>query len=458
MARLSVLFVLLAALLGLSGCVGSKPYHTTVTPAPDANGIIPGGLKDELQVGGCAPIGQDKVAVVEYDDYGNLYNRRQLTCALDAISQTAKQPSTILVFVHGWHNSAEPREKPNERNLEAFKAFVKEFESTQQKLAKRQNAAAAPPVVGLFVGWRGDSIEATGVTMPLSFGLTFWGRKSAAEAIGHSGGVTELMLRLERVRQDNPETRVVAIGHSFGGALIYSAVVGRLIDRALADQADVKARRNCSVDGSCTRFAPDLLVLVNPAIEAMRFRPYFDLVRRWEHGADTPPRLIVATSETDWPVKTVFPLGRWFSTFFDSYGSNTSQDENRNAIGRRDALITHELRLSADKACQDENAVAPGQAVGAELEAPSTEFLCMKLRQPGEAKAALRLQRCNATGQCTTVSPSHFLSRGSILDGNLPDRLPYLNIRVAEDVVDGHGDIWNTNFLSFLEGDCPQRC
>src|SRR4029453_9749800 len=66
--------------------------------------------------------------------------------------------------------------------------------------------------------------------------LTFWSRKHTAHVIGDNGGVTAVIERLRTIVKESrgegrpaPEgTSLLMVGHSFGGALLYSAVATSL--------------------------------------------------------------------------------------------------------------------------------------------------------------------------------------------------------------------------------------
>ncbi len=446
--ELRVALVLLASILAVA-CTPTRHYQTDPTPRPDAHGVIKGGIAAELRPTGCV-LANREVAVVEFDDYGNLFNRTQLNCAVDGVAGAARDGAVVLVYVHGWHHSAQTTEDSSD-DLKKFRNFVKQF---ARRSAATQSLSQAPgqevPVVGVFVGWRGDSIESSGITMPLSYALTFWDRKAAAQNIGNSGGVTELFFRLEQVRTnfDSTGTKLVAIGHSFGGALLYSALSSRLLDQALADQRSFAASQGAPPEPQTRRFSPDVLVLVNPAIEAMRFKPYLDLVRRWPHGMDVPPRLIIATSSADWATGYAFPIGRMLSTTFASYSDPSDAAVNKSAIGHYDPFVTHQLVVDA-KGCPN-----PKMLVGPDLVQASSNALCVSSPDEDSGRVgALVLTRCDAAGTCGLVSPEHFLARSvtpDFSDGRLPNRLPYANIRVSPDVMSGHNDIWNTQFKAFL--------
>ena len=111
-------------------------------------------------------------------------------------------------------------------------------------------------VVGVYVGWRGGTIRTRGVKQ-----LTFWGRKHTAHVVGDNGAVTAVIERLRAMVDKSRHsqgagpsksafdtTSLVFVGHSFGAALLYSAVatslngsVGAAIQKATGatvEQAD----------------------------------------------------------------------------------------------------------------------------------------------------------------------------------------------------------------------------
>lgn len=133
------------------------------------------------------------------------------------------------------------------------------------------------PAAGIYVGWRGESIKSRTVLGFLpSYGLIFWGRKDTAHDIGNAGAVAELIRTLSDIRSHNPDSRLLIIGHSFGGAMLYSAM-----SDAIAEQI----RRDCQRRANYTPVA-DLVVLVNPAFEAMRLRPLYSFARGFWFGFD----------------------------------------------------------------------------------------------------------------------------------------------------------------------------
>src|SRR5207244_10764430 len=69
----------------------------------------------------------------------------------------------------------------------------------------------------------------------------------------------------------------------------------------------------------------DLVVLVNPAIEATRIVPFFAALNEYVRtrvallSPAQPPRLVILSSKGDWATRGTFPVARVFSTLLESY-------------------------------------------------------------------------------------------------------------------------------------------
>ena len=282
---------------------------------------------------------------VEIDDQGQLRNRKQMQALLDELYTMAANESLLInVFVHGWHHNA----KPQDPNVESFKGSLAQLSELENRLAAAQGKQPRK-VVGVYVGWRGESID-----VPYLNNITFWDRKSTAQEVGHLG-MDELLLKLEEISNvkntlDPPiKSRLVIVGHSFGGAAVYSATSQILASRF------VDSREHKNVNDTAKGFG-DLVVLLNPAFEALRYAPLFDLAQaRCSYFLEQRPRLVILTSKADTDTKYLFPLGRIFSTFFETHGPINRDDchrpvsyhegaADRSAVGHFKPLLTHELR------------------------------------------------------------------------------------------------------------------
>jgi hypothetical protein len=365
---------------------------------------------------------------VEFDDQGQLWDRHQLETVLDKFSLIAEKNDVLLItFVHGWHHNASSAD-----------SNVKEFRNLLARLAKaeagnsRIDGHRARTVLGVYIGWRGDSI-----TIPWLNGLTYWDRKNTAHNVG-GGGVAEVFLKLEEIvnaktgitdgAADRHHSRLVVMGHSFGGALVSAALHQILTDRFIDGRAG-KPRR-----GDANGFG-DLVVMLNPAFEAMRFASLYDISQQGcrRYSRRQLPKLVILTSEADWATKYAFTAGRYLSTLFETHSvlkrhycnEDGEQvmwldegDADREAVGHFETFRTHRLLPASQSAVR------------------STDFDFQSLQQNwAKQKPAEKLMFESAELQ--------HLDRTRSLN-------PYLNIYVDEALIAGHNEIWGDEVVSFI--------
>src|SRR6185312_1632933 len=236
---------------------------------------------------------------IELDDQGQLWDRGQMKAVLGSVAaQTSNGTNDYLmvVFVHGWKHTA-------------------------------------------------------GID-----NLTFWDRKNTAHMVGH-GQVTEVLQRLEMLRQQriahdpNTRSRLIVVGHSFGGAVVFSA-----LEQILESRFVLSAGTPEHPAGPAQGFG-NLVVLINPAFEAQLYAPLADIATEMKTYAPSQlPVLAILTSEADWATGIAFPMGRWFSTWFEKQrlmerdnpvtGSPERIDEHRadvDAVGHFEPYRTHTL-------------------------------------------------------------------------------------------------------------------
>lgn len=376
-----------------------------------------------------------QLGFVEYDDQGQLRDRKQMQTVLDHYYPIAGQDDVILtVFVHGWHHSA----APDDGNVASFKDMLKQI-SMRETLSSQQDGRKKRRVLGVYIGWRGDTI-----TAPVLQHATFWSRKAVAHEVGLQG-VSEVLLRLEEIvnvkaaiEQENPKplnSRMVVIGHSFGGAVVYTSLQQILADRY------IDSRKNKNFQGNAQGFG-DLVVLMNPAFEAMRFGTLFDISQACydvnapcrNYSPDQLPRLAVLTSEADLATRYAFPMGRFIPTAFkthDTLHRLISTSDNAKAIevseygadnktiGHFESYWTHTLSKLPEENVRTNhfNYRSLGNHWANQEYGESLEF------------EEVELQHLNR---------SH-------------PRNPYLNIYVSGELIDGHNDIWGEAIQHFLQ-------
>lgn len=440
--RLTFAAVLLLLAASLIGCVSSRPYQTNLAPRPGADGRLSGPSPTVPQCDGQRRC----VAFVEYDDFGNPFNRGQMQGAVDAATEFAEAGGSVLVYVHGWHNDA----ANGTRDVEHFHQLVERASELDAKFRPGRDGAGR--VLGIYVGWRGDSIASSGLATPFSYLLTFWDRKEAAHQIGGSGGVYELFSRLSAIRRSHNKSRLLIHGHSFGGAVVYSSFSHSLVDQIIQDG------RNA---GLSTSPVADLVLIINPAFEAMKMRPQFDLARSQEYPPHLPPRLVLLTTESDWATGSTFPIGRSLGTLFAAYADDQSGKENTTAVGHHLPLITHQLaKVAGDECAFSHQRITPGSTENVfsaatpiaslgEINDRPRNALCIQPVLYDDA-TPLMLRRCDKAGDCAVVAGQHFIVRGAVADGFVPYRLPIMNIRTTGDVSGGHSDIRTKTLENFV--------
>ncbi|WP_297891637.1 thioesterase [Shewanella sp.] len=251
-----LLFLMLLSLCVLLTFIPDQAYHI---PGPDT--------------------AKQNFHVIEFNDQGQPHNEGQWQGLQARIlqSNTDTVPE-LLIFVHGWHHSAEPKDE----NFIAFEQFYQQMAASD---AQRN-------LLGLYIGWRGDkydpfwldgSDDAKSWIEPLDF-PTILQRKRIAKRIGQLG-LSQLLDKLDTLVAQHKLLRYTVIGHSLGGAVVLHASKDR-IKTAIDNQQD----------------NPNLFLLLNPAVPAKEYRPLDTLVSIDRQK----PSMVVLQSKGDFAVKEAF--------------------------------------------------------------------------------------------------------------------------------------------------------
>lgn len=331
----------------LADCVPGHPAHAEITNSIEV-------YEDYL------------VGFVEFDDQGWHYDKgKQMQALLGRMRSELDNPNyidygiVVLVFVHGWHHNA----YDNDCNVNQFRAMVK---LTSDRL-KEKNAKLSSPdnrpqrVIGVYVGWRGEALNA-----PVLRYASIFDRRFAAEHVA-KGSVRELFAELRKLQYNylkdksaKPDSRIrtIVIGHSFGGLIAYHSLAQALLNDIVLTRRD--AAFGCKPVAGPLLW-PNQIILINPAFEASRVEAIHNAAKEDPNcdfeNADpstmTRPKLLVLTAKNDAATGTIFPIFRFVSTLFEKYTTSpeTRQDEreaNLHAIGFVDRYRTHRLCLSKD--------------------------------------------------------------------------------------------------------------
>lgn len=290
---------LLAGLLLGAGCTPNAAYRsqTDNTSACPAQGCTDRVLEQHAEY---------DLGFVEFTDHGNVFNREHLNAVLEHVKQHADSPqgAVVAVFVHGWKHNASAEDE----NLRSFRHLLQQ--------ASKVGITQKRRLIGIYIGWRGQSLD-----VPLAEHLTYWVRKNTANSVGN-GGVTEFLVRLEQQvakgnKTDPNHNLLLAIGHSFGGAVLISALNDVLLERVITAQE--VGRQHCSDSnrGTCatcvqTRPFGHGVILLNPAIEANELLQLKEVVAEQGCYARNQQKLLhVVSSQADTATNIAFRVGQY---------------------------------------------------------------------------------------------------------------------------------------------------
>ena len=278
--------------LTLMACTSNEPYRTAL-PAACAVADCDDSPDTVIEQHG----GYD-LAFVEFTERGNTFDRRRMNQVLDYVAKQAQyDPSNsdhgviTIVFVHGWKHNA----RADDANVKSFRKLLYK--------ASELSAGGPRKVIGVYVGWRGLSIDFGPVT-----NISYWERKATAEQVA-KGGVTELLLRLEREVIDDvrPNRNLYLVtGHSFGGAVVLSALNEVFLERVV--EATAKNPEDACVE---SRPFGHGVVLLNPAIEANEVLQLKELVAETCFTPGQDRLMHVISSDADQATNKAFGLGQW---------------------------------------------------------------------------------------------------------------------------------------------------
>lgn len=367
-------FLILLIVTTLFGCVSQQYYRQGNFVAPSYT------CKQSTKAEECETAEESKgendppyfLGIVEFDDSGLLFNIDQLDFVINELKDRTTDPNhvgaIVVAFAHGWTHNA----SPNDDSLDFFRDLLKILAKHEEGLAKEEGRKPRF-VEGVYLAWHGHSMI-DGFEQV----FTFYARKATAHRIGEREA-TQTLLRLRDAVYGNSATasppkndssqapnRFIIVGHSFGGALIYSAISQLLSSQLL-----------CQPQTSPERQLADSVILINPALEAIRVLPLIQTLshkKSCENTLEMPrPKLAIFTSDSDDATKRAFSWAGLASTipntiFGISYRDEvpnplrsatdttsehdtdklSERDADSRSIGHFDPLVTHFLVRSND--------------------------------------------------------------------------------------------------------------
>lgn len=289
------------------------------------------------------------LAFVEFTERGNLFNRGCVQKVYDHIEAQVQARASdsgvaIVLFVHGWKHNAGPEDD----NVKSFRRVLQDYSRSQfgardagaeESVATLEGEQAPRAVVGVYIGWRGAVYRDVPVVSKLE-NLTYWDRKAVAKEVG-KGGMTEVILTLARLA-DCGSTRLdvicpdaegknvfLAIGHSFGGAIVLSAMSEIVLDRLLQAERAGEAS-NCIT----TPRLSDGVILLNPAVEANELLQVKERISDYCFTNDQDVLMHIISSRGDSATHASFPAGQAVGTLFFHQHELTRSDAKQREVRR----------------------------------------------------------------------------------------------------------------------------
>lgn len=197
------------------------------------------------------------VNYIEFRDDGSFYQPRQLEDALAQIDKAyeANRWALVIVYIHGWKNN----DSPANTDVAKFKdTLLTQLGSEYSRGGSRET----PPVVGIFIGWRGLTF-----TIEPFRTFSYWPRRTVARRLGQKGVYDAMGSIVNRVSKHRQEEWLLFAGHSFGSRVLENAADSVEEGRAGFMEADRRVRfRKGGLSAPNRPLAPaDLILYINAA-------------------------------------------------------------------------------------------------------------------------------------------------------------------------------------------------
>lgn len=411
LAKLTSLSMVLAALFA---CSANRPYQ--VLPPAD----VECGNGTDCNGRYYRKYRNYDLGFAEFTERGNAFDTERLNSVLQRVKQHANHEAGVItvVFIHGWLNNASDTNK----NLTAFKQVLDRVATSSARLSQRR-------VTGIFVAWRGNSLDIPGLRL-----LTFWNRKAVAENLG-SGSITQLLLKLDAIHRIGEQRAavnqnvMVTVGHSFGGAILLTAVKDVLVDRLIDPVAGQRGPR--LVDG-----IGDELFILNPAVEAARALTLVDTAVTRQYNPVQAPVLTVISSDRDRATHRAFPTGQSLGTVLFWNQTDIERRWYRHRITGRQIPIREE---NLDLITVGNFAPFLTHRLNRVANPRRSPQQCSRFVVRG---CSSNPSLCRASGWAKTSVHKHIHP--------LPDHYPFRFIKTDKSVIADHGDIFGPIVVRLL--------
>ena len=399
--------------------------------------------------------GTVKFVTLEFDEFGFLWHANQLSNAVEAIKNANKDErgAIVVTYVHGWHHSALTDNRFGFRDGIVAPLAHDEWE---------WSGAKPRPIVAIYIAWRGALYPGWRDFLPSSY----YNRDAVANRIA-PGAAGNALVTLITTAKQNPNTRNIIIGHSLGGEIVEHALVPAL---------------QTLINGSPTSGGDwvrpvDLVITINPAAPALEAKRFKDILEAanyqvspsnsieckagWQLSSFTcgkgpwMPLIVTLTSEGDWATSSVIHAAKILATRKEDYGSPGPLDAMRQVSSARENalsryapgftcdLLTHVLSVAIVSATAND-------ANHASHDAHKVEF-CSQDQDIAIAPSPLGWKVRHGAIACpSNIAHGKGEPRACMRVGEhefrffqLPEADLYWIVRVPENVIPSHSDIFN---------------
>jgi hypothetical protein len=244
-------------------------------------------------------------------------------------------------------------------------------------------------------------------------------------------------------------------------AQLFAALGASVTFNALAHVTMERFLDGVYASGPAPRFRGygDLVVLVNPAIEAMRFMPLQSAMHHYarpqpdggppllDFSNERRPAVVILSSEGDWATRMAFPAARFFSTALEAH-DNLSEDGklvdqgpysewviDRDTVGNFRGFQTHDTLVLATGSGSDTPAGTPQRMIDRPCSTLTAGDMWSRLYSPNGAAA---------------VFPDSSIAVRRNPTSRAPDRSPYIVAPISADIVRDHTDIGSPNLMCWI--------
>jgi pimeloyl-ACP methyl ester carboxylesterase len=440
------------ALCLLVACVGTIPHtqlRTLVVPDPlgkdslgnytDTTNLTDDALSLKVGERVVESYTEFDLSIVEFDDQGKFWDKKHQLVVLDKLVEdpAARQNGAIiLVFVHGWQENTDVLNP----TVGCFRQILYQWYLDERQDTRRR-------IIGVYVGWRGKSQR-----LPLLKSLTFWTRKKVAHKIGR-GDMDELLVHLGDLKHQlmNLETpakrrgtRLVVIGHSFGGAIVFSALDNILKKSTLESVVPLEKGETNKV-GVISTGTTDLVVLLNPAFETLLYSGLAEATTNCtEFNNAQTTVLMTIGAQNDTATGVAFPIGQFFPTLLQNFKPHSDERRmNKTALGHYTPYFDYQLTgivgtnsssASASDRKHNEIHIRRKENARPRITGTAMDILYVGI---GEQLNSITNRQWNLVLYPGKKEPP-------------PPRSPFLVISATKDIVDNHTGIWGDPLVEFL--------